>query len=241
MKNFLTGSCGALIAGTLLLSGCSRSNPPVPATLTLNKDRSQFSGNVVRRDSTSITLVGDEGATRTFLLTEVSDIHFGTPSQKADIPPMAPPADVPLPEGVPAVIRIPAGTQIPVRTGEFIDSCCTRIGTIELGVSDADVKRPGGNVLIPEGANLTFIVRDKRVSDGRDALQFELGSADFGHRHYLMSSAGGGQNPGAVLTLSGPGNLATESSGKMSKTLHLDDNSLIQFRAETPVEMKLSK
>jgi hypothetical protein len=214
LRNFVAGASGILVAGTLWLYGCGSGNTEMPATVTLNKDKTQFSGNVVRRDSSSITLVGDQGVTHTFLLTEVSDIRYGAP-----------------------ILRIPAGTPIAVRASELIDSCCAPIGTIEVGVSDADVKGPDGKVLIPQGANLTFVVRDRQMTEGSDTLQFELGSADFANRHYLISSAQGGHEPGAVLTISSSRNPAA-GSDTSAKTIHLYYGSLMDFRTETPVTMK---
>jgi hypothetical protein len=234
----LSDSILLLLLFSLWLLGCGKPAPPESATLTLNKDKSHFSGTVVGRDKNSITLVGQDGFTHTFLLSEVSDIRYGL-NGNSDFS-AVPDSVTPPPHatsGEPAVIvRIPAGTLIPVRAGQFIDSCCSPIGTLVLGASDADVKGAGGKILIPQGANVTFTVRDQKTVEGRVTMQFELGSADFNNRHFLITSAAGGQEPGAVVTLVG-----SRDSGMPGKSLHIEDNSSMIFRATTLLVMKSSQ
>jgi hypothetical protein len=230
---------------SLWLSGCADSKSPLPATLTLKKDKTRFYGTVVHRDGNSITLVDENGDSHTFLLSELADIRYGTLAQTTDdsaIPPVdtAVLSATSATSGSVAEIKIPAGTTFPVRATEFIDSCCTPIGTIEVGVSDSNVTIAGGAVVIPQGANVTFVVRDAETEDGRATMQFELASADFGNRHYVISSANGGGEPGAVVSFFGPPD-STAGAGTQGKSLHLADNAAMTFRALTPVLMKPSR
>lgn len=245
---------GMLLA-FLWLSGCGDSNPPLYATLTL-RDGSHFAGTVVRREANSLTITGIGGDTHTFLYTELSHIEYGAPDNPTGTPVTATPAtdsgasnktgsSRPTPSGaatIPAsgVIQFPEGTEFPVRTNGFLDSCCVPIGANSLGLMDADVKDSKGNVLIPQGASVVIVVREEKKVDGVISMTFELGSADFEGRHFLISSAKGGLEPGARVTFTGAreGSAEAKSHGVH---VHLEDQTYMGFKAETPVNLRVSQ
>lgn len=225
--------------------GCADRNPPLTATLTFRKDGTHFSGTVVRRDANSITITGEAGDTHTFLYTELSDIKEGVTDAKTvfsapgTATPQVLPGEKPA-SAAEAVIPLPEGTYLPVRSSGFLDSCCVPIQALALGVMDANVKNSKGTVVIPQGASVTFTLKNEEVVDGRVTMQFELASADFDNRHYIVSSAKGGSERGAVVTFSGPKDGSPEARLR-GNNLHIDDNSSMLFKAVTPVIFTLSK
>jgi len=208
--------------------------PQEEAVLTLKRDGSHFYGTVVRRDASSITVTGPSGDVHTFLMADLSDMHLRKAGEAAT--PVLPTTNeprsaTPLPTGGDAFEQ-PQGTQFAIRSNGFLDSCCLRMNDIELGVLDADIKSPKGVILIPKGANVTFSVKDQRTADGRLAMTFELGSADYGGHHYVIT-------PGAVVTVTGEKDGSPEAAVR-GKSIHLEDNSAMMFKAATPVTFKLS-
>jgi hypothetical protein len=241
-----------IVAG--LLSGCADSNPSLFATLTLKSDGSHYSGTVVRREPNSITLTS-AGDTRTFLYTELADIQYGAPvkpaisgvssdqqSATADKPGSeatrsgAGTANAVLPAGG---IEFAEGTEFPIRSNGFLDSCCVPPNSVSLGVVDEDIKRNGA-VVVPRGASVTMIMTDIGIVDGRITMTFELGSADFGGRHFVIAPTKGGLEPGIRATFSGatPGSPEAKLRGT---AVHLENQSYMGFKAQSPVTFRLSQ
>ena len=198
-------------------------------TLTLKRDGSHFYGTVVRRDATSITVTGTSGDVHTFMLTDLADDKPAPPPATTEL---AKPTPVPVGGDL---FRQPQGTQFVIRSNGFLDSCCIWLNDIELGVLDEDIKSPKGIVLIPQGANVTFTVRDQNTAGGRLSVTFELSTADYGGHHYQIS-------PGAVMTVTGEANLDayTGAPAARGKPIHVEDHSAMLFKAATPIVFKLS-
>jgi hypothetical protein len=234
---------GAILLACIWWSGCAKSTPPQSATLTLKKDGSLFSGTVVRREPQSITLTTPSGETKTFLNSEITAIQVGTQGDVTNFSPAAvtrPSDSQARGSASPAtVIRIPQGTEIPVRNNGVLDACCLPINSIALGVMDGDVKSADGKVLVPNGANVTIMVRDKKRVEGRVTMEFELGSADFDNQHYLVSSEKGTE-PGAVVTFVGAQEGSQEAKIR-GLWVHLSDRTYMAFKAATPTVFTPSK
>jgi hypothetical protein len=236
------------------LTGCGDKKPSPATVVTLKRDGSHFTGSVVRRDSTSITLLSSSGETRTFLNSELSGISAAPPPPPPSSPTpgsqssgLSPVSDdhAPTPDPSRVVlnggqVELPTGTEVPVRNNGVLDSCCLYYETVALGNIDSDVKGPGGKVVIPEGANVTIIVRDKKIIDGRQVLEFQLGSTDFGGNHYIIRSAKSELDPGAVVSISGARSASPEAKTR-GLGVHLDDRSLMAFKTETPTLVKASQ
>jgi hypothetical protein len=223
------------------LLSCAPAKPPLTADVTLRRDGSHFFGTIVRRDANSITVASQGGEARTFLFSDLSEMKVGATDPKTGPPvtPATPASPPPVPAGG-ELFGQPPGTQFAIRSNGFLDSCCLRLADIELGILDADIKSAQGVVMIPKGANVTFTVRDQSTANGRLSMMFELTSADFSGNHYTIASANGDSQPGPVMTVTG----ATEGSPEAAvrgKTIHLEDNSAMMFRAATPVIFKLSR
>jgi hypothetical protein len=205
----------------------------------LKKDGSHFSGKVMRREANSITLMSSAGEARTFLDSEISDMKIGTQGDVTSFSPGAVTRSHGSADAATA-IRLPEGTEIPVRNNGVLDACCMPINSIALGVMDADVKSADGRVLVPNGANVTILVRDKKMVDGRVTMEFELGSADFDNQHYLVSSEKGGNEPGAVVTFVGAQEGSAEAKIR-GLWVHLSDRTYMGFKAATPTVFTPSK
>lgn len=239
---------GLAVCALLWLCGCG--DKPLPATLTLKMDGSEISGTVVRRDQNSITITVGEGDSRTYLYSEISNIKYGpssgaaAPSGSATAVPASTTADQPAPvsaQSIPASgsFGLPAGTVLTVVNNGMIDSSLPA-EIVTAGVIDSDVKAGDGKVLIPRGANVTIMVRDRKVVSGRLQMDFELGSADFYNRHYVISSARGWSEPGAVATLTGA-QAGSQETKVRGENVHLIDQSLMEFKTQTPTVFKVSQ
>lgn len=234
-RGVIPSSACLLICCLSLLSCAKPAKAPENAVLTLKKDGSHFYGTLVRQDDNSITLTGPSGEVRTFMLTDLSNVQVpGTQVPAADTSPSPAPSPTPLPAGG-DLFRQPQGTQFAIRNNGFLDTCCMRLNDIELGILDADIKNPQGVVMIPQGASVTFTVKDQSIIGGRLSVTFELTTADYGGHHYQISS-------GAVMTMTGEKNVAayTGEPAAIGKPIHLEDNSGLSFKAAAPIIFTLS-
>jgi hypothetical protein len=138
------------------------------------------------------------------------------------------------------VIEFTKGAEFPIRSVGFLDSSSIPAGAIFVGVMDADVKSQSDRVLIPEGANVTFGLLENKKVDGRILMSFELDSADFNGRHYVVSSAAGKLGPGITIAFAGAKEGSPEAKVR-GLNIHLDDQYYMKFRAATPVIFRLSE
>lgn len=217
-------------------------------TVTLKSDHSQFSGTLVRRDANSITVTGQGGDTHTFLYSELTDYKLGAPAapqagaQTGTQPGTAAPvlATTSGSPGSPsASIQLPQGAVLPVVAKSFVDSSYAPDGAVGLGTMDSDVKSADGKVLIPAGANIAFGVREKKKVSNRLEMDLEIASADFNNHHYVVSSLKSGTDPGAIATFTGPEAGSKEALSR-GEAVHIDSDSVMTFKAETPIVFKLS-
>ena len=238
-----------LLCLSLWLAACSSSAPALYATLTFKSDGSHFAGTVVRREATSITLTGTAGDTHTFLYSELSDIKYGAPGSTAATP-GAPPGSASSDQPGSAQtssaaltggsVVIPTGTEVPVRTRGFLDSCCGPVGGLSLGTTDFDVK-VGGKVVIPTGASVTMERVDRKEANGAVSLSFELRSADFGNRHYVFESSEGGSVPAGLLITFTGAKSGTPEAKERGLNVHLESQTFMGFKATVPVTLKASE
>jgi hypothetical protein len=81
--------------------------------------------------------------------------------------------------------RLPAGTEITVRTNETIDAKSPSDSRIFTGVVDRDVTGQSGAVVIPRGANAELILRDVTKS----TIVLDLESINVNGRRYIVDTA----------------------------------------------------
>jgi hypothetical protein len=253
---------GALaMALSLWFSGCGDNAPPQTATLTFKRDGSHFTGTVVRKEPNSITVTGAAGDTHTFLYAELSDIRYATPEppvgQAKDSSPSTAKdsggsgtsaasnsrspqqgtAATTAPQPAGSEITLPTGSEFPVRSNGFLDSCCVPRGALALGVMDEEVKGPGGKVAIPKGASVLFELVESKKAGDQITMVFQLASADFGGHHYRIGSSEGAMAPGARLTLTGAKENSPEGRAR-GTNIHVDDQGFILFKAVSPITIR---
>jgi hypothetical protein len=82
--------------------------------------------------------------------------------------------------------RVPAGTEIPVRTNQTIDLKDARDGRIYTGVVERDVLDSSGRVAIPRGSNAELVVRS--INSSERAVDLE--SITVGGNRYVVAATG---------------------------------------------------
>ena len=80
--------------------------------------------------------------------------------------------------------RVPAGTEITVRTTDKIDARHPSDSRIYTGVVDRDVRDNSGSVVIPRGSNAELIMRDASEND----IVVDLESVEVNGRRYTVST-----------------------------------------------------
>jgi hypothetical protein len=83
------------------------------------------------------------------------------------------------------VDRVPAGTEIVVRTNEKVDAAHPSDSRIYTAVVDRDVRDNSGRVVIPRGADAELIMRDAE----NDQIVVDLESVNVNGRRYAVSSS----------------------------------------------------
>jgi len=231
----------------LLLAGCGRSQPPQSATITLKNDGSHFSGTIVRREANSITMTAPAGDVRTFLTSEIASISYDSPNRGAEGGGSAqtrtsssPPPPVRTDVVVPAdgMLQFPTGTEFNLLSDGFIDSCCAPVNFSVVGLLDKDVKNAKGEVVIPEGATFVIVLADEKTINGQLHMTFALASAQFGGRQYRISSSAGQPETGALATFTGA-KAGTAEAAKRSLSIHIEDRTLMNFKAVNPLIFKI--
>jgi outer membrane lipoprotein SlyB len=81
--------------------------------------------------------------------------------------------------------RVPAGTEIVVRTNDTIDTKHPSDSRIYTAVVDRDVRDNSGRVVIPRGANAELIARDS----GDNEIVLDLESVDVNGQRYAVDTA----------------------------------------------------
>ena len=241
----------ALLLLCVALASCGKGRPPLTAELTFKADGTRFSGTVVSRDASSITLTGPAGDTHTFLYTELADIKYGTAGDATAASGSAGSSTAIAGNPGSAVIsgkaptpgqtfQLPAGTVLHIANNGIIDSSIVPIGGFALGTVEGDLKAGDGKVLIPSGANVTLTIRDEKMVAGRLQMELEIGSLDFSNHHFLLSAAKGAEEPGAVAMAEGP-EPGSATSRVYGKNVHLEDHSLLVFKTGTPTVVRAAE
>ncbi len=210
----------ALLA--LVLSSCSRqetASSSKPHATILLRDGTRVMGAVVASSTAEITVAGDDNISRTIPMSQVRSIDYDESPQPAATPTQ--PQTNPPPEARPpapgastrraqtdtsheshyhppqATIRtrtyvVPAGTEIPVRSEETIDSAKAVEGqTYAAEVAD-DIRDAEGNIVIPRGSNAQIVIRSASKGGrfrGTSDLALDLQSVSVEGQEYQLSTA----------------------------------------------------
>jgi len=220
MRNAGILAAATLVFLTLL--SCSKQPAEKRQATVVLQDGSQVSGAVVASSASDITLAGDDNITRTIPMSRVKSVQYGevaphpeasTEAQPAASAPAKRPAapvrdsraqpsqreptrESSAPPSRPALLtrtfELPAGTELPVRTNETIDSVKAAEGQgFEAEVSN-DVLNSAGTVVIPKGSQTQLVIVSASQGGkirGASDLVLNLASVTVGGRRYQLDAA----------------------------------------------------
>ena len=134
--------------------------PPAPAPIesSRTRDEARRHDRDRRRDRNNAAPVISQNSPQPF------------PAPSSTPPPQAEPAPPPAPPTAPVVrsVTLPAGTVIPVRLSQTLDSGTAQPGQSFSGSVASDVLSPDGAVLLPQGGNVSG-----RVTEVQEAAHFK--------------------------------------------------------------------
>ncbi|MCC6369282.1 MAG: hypothetical protein IT165_37645 [Bryobacterales bacterium] len=139
------------------------------------------SGTFLSGTTRVITFLDQNGATRSYNISDVQSITFGDGQTSSS----------PLPSTLSSSAgpTLPAGTEIAVRTNENIDSSNAPSGATFSAVIDRDVLGADGAVLIPKGADARLTIRKSSSGGlGTSQLALDLDSVTLSGRQYNVST-----------------------------------------------------
>ena len=275
------------IVFALLLVSCAKQDTGAgPHATVVMRDGTQYAGNITSTSSSEVTLKGDDNAMHTLAMKDVRSLEY----DDAAAPPPAETAQSGA-KAVPKPARrslnherhehpqesaissktyaLPAGTEIPVRVEETIDSSKATEGQTFAAEVTSDVRDANGDVVIPQGANAQVIIRSATKGGrikGTSDLVLDLASVSVDGRMYQLSTAelvkqgktglgankrtaeytGGGGAIGAIIgAIAGGGKGAAigagSGAGAGALTQILTKGGSIKVPAETVLTFKLDK
>ena len=207
MRN--AGILPAVILVFLTLLSCSKQPAEKRQATIVLQDGSQVSGAVVASSASDITLAGGDNITRTIPMNQVKSVQYGevapqpeasTETQPAASAPDKPPAAAPVressaPPSQPALLArtfdLPAGTELPVRTNETIDSVRAAEGQGFAAEVSKDVLNSAGTVVISKGSQAQLVIVSASQGGkirGASDLVLNLASVTVGGRHYQLEA-----------------------------------------------------
>ncbi len=174
--------CLALVAVAVLVVSCSGSNKGLEsqhATVQLN-DGSQVSGVVKSSSGTEMVVAGDDGIERKIPMAQVKAVTYQ---------PMAQPAPGAPAAAATKTYELAAGTEVPVRSGDTIDSATAAEGQLYPVTTTADIKDASGNVVIPNGSAGSVVIKSASKGGrfkGQSDLVLTLQSVNIGGNPYAV-------------------------------------------------------
>ena len=187
----------------ILLSSCARQDSAVapasadlPHATVVMRDGTRLNGKVASSSPSEITLNLDGGGSRTLAMKDVRRVDYGDPAAVAS----GTPADTPSHEdhhhADRAAIRsktlvLPAGTEVPVRCEETIDSKTAVESQTYAAEIARDVKDAAGEVVLPAGANATLVIKSASKGGkfrGASDLVLDLRSVSVEGQQYTLNT-----------------------------------------------------
>jgi len=273
-----------LITFCVLLTSCAKqetANGP-HATVYL-RDGSEYAGTVTSSSPSEVTVRGDDNSTRTIAMKDVKSIEYdeaaapAAPETAAKAPAKRAARELSHerhrhPEESAITTKsyeLSAGTEVPVRSEETIDSANASEGQTYAAEVTTDVRDASGDIVIPSGANAKIVIRSASKGGrirGSSDLVLDLASVSVGGRMYQLSTAdmamqgkaglgankrtaeytGGGAAIGAIIgAIAGHGKGAAIGAGSGAAagavTQIVTKGSSIKVPAETVLTFKLDK
>jgi hypothetical protein len=277
-----------LIASALLTScktpEASTSTPAdLPHATVVMRDGTRVTGGIAATSATEITVNPDAGGSRTIPMKDVRRVDYGevataarpaAPAQSQPVP-APPPAPEPTHEehyhpaaaAVQSRTRVlAAGTELPVRNEETIDSAKAVEGQTYAAEVAADVRDADGAVVIPRGSNTQLVIKSATkggrfrgssdlvvdlVSVSIDGQQYRLdvsdisekGRSGIGANKRTGEMVGGGTALGAIIgAIAGGGKGAAIGAGSgagAGAITQILTKGSIKIPAETVLTFKL--
>ena len=274
----------------LVISSCGNkqagSNADRPHATIQMRDGSTLAGVIAATSPTEITLAGDDNTTHTISTAQVKSINYdeaaapGEPSTPQRRPPAARSSvesDVShanhyhpsQTEIHTKTYELAAGTEVPVRSEETIDSSKAVEGQTYAAEIADDVRDPAGDVVVPRGSNAQIVIRSASKGGrfrGTSDLVMDLQSVTVEGQEYLVSTSdlqergktgfganvrtgeytGGGAALGAIIgAIAGGGKGAAigagAGAGAGALTQVLTKGASIRVPAETILTFKLDQ
>ena len=195
---FLIAFCG------LLISCAKQETATGPHATVLLRDGSEYAGTVTSASPAEVTVKGDDNTARTIAMKDVKSIEY-------DDAAAPPPAEQPKagakrarrershddhrhPEAAAVTTKtyeLAAGTEVPVRSEETIDSARAAEGQTYAAEVTTDIRDAAGDVVIPSGANAQIVIRSAAKGGkirGSSDLVLDLASVSVGGQMYQLST-----------------------------------------------------
>ena len=183
------------VAALTLLSACANKTEHVQVKL---KDGTEVTGELVRKEASSMTVVTSDGVARTVLTRQVASVQNVQPAPVtsgskpvAVVPPLIPPPVIPA-AGSPfvapgkGIMSLPAGTTLNLRPRQSMDAAEAIFKTTYVAQTLDEIRLEGA--LMPVGTNLTMEVSAQPNSGGH-AMIFRLLAAFPGGQEYRPALA----------------------------------------------------
>jgi hypothetical protein len=180
--------CLALLAVAVLVVSCSGSKNGLEsqhAIVQLN-DGTQISGVVKSSSGTEMVVAGDDGIERKIPMAQVKAVTYKPVTQPAAQPATAAPPPVAV-----KTYELPAGTEVPVRTGDLIDSATAAEGQTFAVSTTADTRDAGGDIVIPNGSAGSVVIKSASKGGrfkGQSDLVLTLQSVNIGGAPYAVDT-----------------------------------------------------
>ena len=190
----------------ILLSSCARQDSAVapasadlPHATVVMRDGTRLNGKVASSSPSEITLNLDGGGSRTLAMKDVRRVDYGESATGASGT-SGTPADTSSHEdhhhAGRASIRsktlvLPAGTEVPVRCEETIDSKTAVESQTYAAEIARDVKDAAGEVVLPAGANATLVIKSASKGGkfrGASDLVLDLRSVSVEGQQYTLNT-----------------------------------------------------
>jgi hypothetical protein len=181
-----------------LLSSCTKTDVPpagAPHATVLMRDGTKVTGTITASSPAEITLAGDDKSSRTIAMKDVKSIAYD------EVQPAGTEATDtfhddhyhPPQEAIRTkTYTVAAGTAIPVRSEETIDSAVAIQGQTYAAEVTKDIVDAAGDVVIPRGSNAQIIIRSASKGGrirGASDLVLDLDSVSVGGQRYELATA----------------------------------------------------
>jgi len=197
----------ATLGALFLLASCTAKQAPEQHATIFMRDGTTLSGTVTATSPTEVTLTGDDNASHTVPMTQVKSIEYddaaggqtsaaqgggATPTRRTSNTVHEHHYHPTQAEIHTKTSVLPAGTKVPVRTEDSIDSAKAVEGqTYAAEVAD-DVLDANGDVVVPHGSNAQIVIRSASKGGhirGASDLVLDLRSIAVEGQEYLVSTA----------------------------------------------------